>query len=82
MIKDTFPGFADKLIGPIGLGVGVMAGLIRIIKANRSTSLDVIPADIVVNSILAIAWKTADRDDHVSIYNSSICSVRKTTVSE
>lgn len=80
---DPFPGFADKIIGPIGLGVGLMAGLIRVFKTNAKASFDVVPADVVVSSILAIACQTAKRiENQNNIYICSISNIRKTTISK
>lgn len=82
--KDGFPGFADQITGPVGLGAGVLVGFIRVIKASTKNCLDVVPADIVVNSTLAIAWETSKREkgQEVNIYNCAIGKIRKTTMRE
>lgn len=67
----------------MGLALGIMAGLIRIVKTSTRIALDVIPADVVVNSTLAIAWQTAkNNESNKNIYNSTICNIRKTTISK
>lgn len=63
--------------------MGIMAGMIRVVKTSKEVAVDVIPADIVVNSILAIACQTAKRlENQNNIYISSICNIRDTTISE
>lgn len=59
-MKDPFPGFADTILGVLGVGIGAGMGLIRVSKASCDESLDIIPADIVVNYSLVIAWHVSN----------------------
>lgn len=78
-VRDPVPVFVDKLLGPSGVAVGVHVGLIRVVKAKSEASTDIIPADVVVNSTLALAWKTSlkhFKEDEVQIYNCAINSIK------
>jgi alcohol-forming fatty acyl-CoA reductase len=83
-LEDPVAGFVDKLIGPVGLGVGIMAGLIRIVKTSTKVFTDIVPADIVVNSTLAIAQYTfkvkSGQHGQAPIFNTSVNKVRKLTI--
>jgi hypothetical protein len=83
--KDPVPGFIDKIIGPAGLGVGMLAGLIRVIKTSTKVYTDLVPADVVVNSTLAIARQVSmkSESDHLCdpIFHSTINKCRVSTIS-
>lgn len=59
------------------------AGLLRIIKNDPKVTADLVPADIVVNSTLAIARKVSDSvKNKAEIYNCAMGNVRKVTISK
>lgn len=78
------PGFIDKLIGPVGLAVALTAGIIRIVKTDSKKSADLVPADIVVNSTLAIAREVSKNSTSgkAEVYNCAISNIRKISISE
>uniref|UniRef100_A0A336LKJ3 Fatty acyl-CoA reductase n=1 Tax=Culicoides sonorensis TaxID=179676 RepID=A0A336LKJ3_CULSO len=57
-VKDPLPGWTDNIYGLNGVIVGVSAGLIRIMYLKSSNVADIIPADIVINTVLAAGHKT------------------------
>ena len=65
-IKDPVPGFSDSLLGGLGVVFGVSIGFVRVFPASSDLGVDVIPLDVVGNSILVIAKQTAEEG---KIYN-------------
>lgn len=65
-VKDPLPGWTDNIYGLNGVIVGVSAGLIRIMYLKSSNVADIIPADIVINTVLAAGRQAfVERlDDH------------------
>ncbi|CAF0792848.1 unnamed protein product [Didymodactylos carnosus] len=57
--KEPFPGWIDNYNGPSGLLVSIGKGMLRAMLGNSDARADIIPVDIVVNMMLAIAWHTA-----------------------
>ena len=47
----------DNLNGPVGLIVGAGKGVIRSMHCNADYHAEVIPVDIAINALIAIAWK-------------------------
>lgn len=71
-MKDPVKGYADSILGMLGVTIGAGLGLIRVSKAIPSVKMDLVPADIVVNYALVVAWKTARKlkgHDAEDIYN-------------
>lgn len=56
---EPIPGWIDNIYGPTGVVVGVGAGLMRVMLADPETVSDLVPVDLVVNSMLAAAWDRA-----------------------
>ncbi|XP_077300095.1 putative fatty acyl-CoA reductase CG5065 [Arctopsyche grandis] len=56
--KDPFPGWIENLNGPTGLLVGAGKGVIRSMHCRANYYADIIPVDICVNALIALAWKT------------------------
>lgn len=63
---DPVPGFSDSLLGGLGVVFGVSIGFIRVFPASSNVAIDVVPLDVVGNSILVIAKQTAKEG---KIYN-------------
>lgn len=51
------PGWVDSLNGPIGVVVAAGKGLIRSMLVAEEFTAEVIPVDIAINAIIAIAWE-------------------------
>ncbi|XP_055526899.1 fatty acyl-CoA reductase wat-like [Wyeomyia smithii] len=54
--EDPIEGWTDNLYGLNGVVVGFGSGVLRILHCNKVKHVDIIPADLVVNSSLAVIW--------------------------
>ncbi|KAK3907438.1 Putative fatty acyl-CoA reductase [Frankliniella fusca] len=75
-LREPLPGWVDNMNGPTGLLVGAGKGVLRTLYCHRDMVADLIPVDICINLLIAVAWKTATRnqngrssDDKVVVYN-------------
>lgn len=53
---EPIPGWINNYYGPTGVVAGAGIGLIRSIHANGDMKAEIVPADGVVNAIIAAAW--------------------------
>lgn len=58
--REPIRGWINNLYGPAGLSVGMGVGLIRVIQLDLGVIANVVPADMVVNSVIASAWEVAE----------------------
>lgn len=56
--KEPVAGWIDNLYGPTGILVGACLGVIRSVRSKPDNIAELVPADYVVNCILASAWDT------------------------
>lgn len=56
---DPLPGYTDNIYGVNGITAGAGVGLLRICLINEDLKANIVPADYVVNCVLAVAWLTA-----------------------
>lgn len=56
--REPIPGWVDNVNGAGGLSTGVGIGLIHVFEGNLSKVADLVPADFVVNNILAACWQS------------------------
>ena len=56
--NDPLPGYTDNIYGINGIVTGAGVGVLRILHINKKLKANIVPADYVVNSILALAWLT------------------------
>ncbi|XP_063912618.1 fatty acyl-CoA reductase wat-like [Zophobas morio] len=59
-IKEPIPGYIDNYHGFIGLVVGGYMGVIQTLYVKKEVQMNLVPADVVCNCILAAAWHTAN----------------------
>lgn len=57
--KEPLRGWIDNLNGPTGLILAIGKGLLRSMQVSRSVKADVIPVDIVINTMIASAYYAA-----------------------
>ncbi|KRT84051.1 hypothetical protein AMK59_2059, partial [Oryctes borbonicus] len=57
--QEPYAGWIENLYGPSGLLVAVNLGLARSTLADPKLTVDVIPADYVVNLSIAASWNIA-----------------------
>lgn len=58
--EDPFPGWTDNMYGLNGILTACALGLLRTLHLQKEYIGDIVPADFVSNTILAVAW------DHVT----------------
>lgn len=58
--QDPIPGWTDNIYGLNGVITGAALGILRILQIDNSFQADIIPADIVNNTTMAVAWCTAN----------------------
>lgn len=54
--EDPIPGWLNNVYGINGVFVGVGMGVLRIFHIDNTKRADIIPADVVTNSSLAVIW--------------------------
>lgn len=64
--KQPLPGWIDNLNGPTGLILAIGKGLCRTLYMNPDVIADMIPVDIVVNTIIASAFYAARESNKVN----------------
>ncbi|CAG2056327.1 unnamed protein product [Timema podura] len=55
-MKEPIPGWTDNIFGPAGAVIGYASGVIKTGVNNNSVSQDIVPVDLVINSIIAAAY--------------------------
>lgn len=78
--KEPYPGWIDNLNGPAGIIVAGGKGVLRTMVTHGEVCADVIPVDVVINIMLAVAWYTAvQRPNSILVYNCTSGSLNKLT---
>ncbi|KRT81008.1 hypothetical protein AMK59_6119, partial [Oryctes borbonicus] len=68
--KEPVRSWIDNVYGATGIVVGSGVGLLRVANINQDKTAEIIPADMVVNLVLAASYKTAvERKPEASVYN-------------
>lgn len=63
-------GWVDNWNGPTGIMSAVGKGIFHTIMCNEDSIADFIPVDIVINLMVAAAWRTATTKPYgMTIYN-------------
>lgn len=55
-LYEPIPGWCSSAQGPIGSTVLLLAGVLRTAPVSLSAPMDLVCADCVVNSTMAVAW--------------------------
>ncbi|CAF4888010.1 unnamed protein product [Pieris macdunnoughi] len=73
-LRHPFPGWVENLNGPSGVAAAAGKGLLHVFRRDPTKRADLLPVDIAIDTLLAIAWETAvDKPTHVMVYNCSTC---------
>lgn len=56
--EEPIEGWTDNIYGLNGVIAGIALGIIRVMYLDDVNNGDIIPADIVVNGVLAAGWQT------------------------
>ncbi|XP_014246768.1 putative fatty acyl-CoA reductase CG5065 isoform X2 [Cimex lectularius] len=68
--KEPLPGWVDNLNGPTGILAGAGKGVLRSMICYGDCIADLIPVDLAINCLIAVAWQTAvKRPNNIIIYN-------------
>ncbi|KAJ8707608.1 hypothetical protein PYW07_011285 [Mythimna separata] len=71
-LRHPYPGWIENLNGPSGVVVGAGKGLLHVFCCKESARADMLPVDMAIDTLLAVAWETAvDRPQQVRVYNCS-----------
>ncbi|XP_053622005.1 putative fatty acyl-CoA reductase CG5065 [Plodia interpunctella] len=74
-VKHPYPGWIENLNGPSGVIAAAGKGLLHVFCCNPDAAADMLPVDIAIDTLLAVAWETAiDKSKEVRVYN---CSTRE-----
>lgn len=68
--QEPFPGWVDNVCGVTGIMMEIGRGTIRSIVCNDELTVDVIPVDFVVDTLICAAWHSAmRRSNSIRVYN-------------
>ncbi|KAK9875945.1 hypothetical protein WA026_011047 [Henosepilachna vigintioctopunctata] len=68
--KEPLKSWIDNLYGPMGAVVGVGTGVLRSFHCDAEKVADIVPADYVINGIIAAAYQNnLKRQGELTIYN-------------
>lgn len=68
--EEPTPGWLDNWNGPTGIVSAVGNGIFRTIICEQDFVVDVVPVDIVINLVIAAAWRTAtSKPCEMKVYN-------------
>ncbi|KAJ0182913.1 hypothetical protein K1T71_000889 [Dendrolimus kikuchii] len=71
-LKNPFPGWIENLNGPSGIVVAAGKGILHVFSCKKTAVADMLPVDIAIDTLLAVAWETAtDRPLEAKVYNCS-----------
>ncbi|PSN30813.1 putative fatty acyl-CoA reductase [Blattella germanica] len=74
--REPVPGWVDNVCGITGIMMEIGRGTIRSIICDQNLTMDLIPVDFVVNTLIGVAWHTATyRPNTVRVYNCTSGSV-------
>ena len=62
-VSDPLPGWVDNINGPTSVGVFISQGILKCIYNKPDMLADIIPVDVVINLMCAVAFKTAGQYD-------------------
>ena len=79
--REPFPGWIDNFNGPTALFAAMGKGILRTMIGNFNSTADIIPVDIPVNLMIAVAWQTATKKNtkEIKIYNSTTGQINRLT---
>jgi fatty acyl-CoA reductase len=68
--REPMPGWIDNYNGPSGMLVATSKGMLRTMLGNSTATADIVPVDVCVNMMIAIAWHTAIKQPkNIPIYH-------------
>ncbi|XP_045770103.1 putative fatty acyl-CoA reductase CG5065 [Maniola jurtina] len=71
-LRHPYPGWIENLNGPSGVVAAAGKGLLHVFCRKPNARADLLPVDIAIDTLLAVAWETAvDKLPEVRVYNCS-----------
>lgn len=69
--KEPIPGWVDNINGPTGILIGAGKGVIRTMHLDTNLSADIVPVDMVINTLIIVACKASPniRPDEVQVFH-------------
>lgn len=58
-LRHPYPGWIENLNGPSGIVVGAGKGLMHVFVAQTKARADMLPVDIAIDTLIAVAWEIA-----------------------
>lgn len=81
--KEPLVGWIDNYNGPTGMMIALGKGLLRAMMGDVTKVSDLIPVDVVINLMIAVAWEKANnRSLSVPVYNCTSGPINKITWAE
>lgn len=69
-VQEPFPGWVDNVIGATGVMVQVGVGLAKSMFGEENKIVDLIPIDIVVNTLICASWNNIIQPSNkIRVYN-------------
>ncbi|KAJ6637081.1 putative fatty acyl-CoA reductase [Pseudolycoriella hygida] len=69
-LNEPFPGWVDNINGITGIMMEISRGTITSIMCNKNLVMDLIPVDIVCNTMIAAAWMSYFKPSNsIRVYN-------------
>ncbi|KAH6935247.1 hypothetical protein HPB50_004816 [Hyalomma asiaticum] len=82
-LREPLPGWVDNYNGITGITVALGLGLLPSLLAKKEDLVDIVPVDIVANTLICAAWRTATtRQTYVKAYHCTSGTLKQQTWSE
>lgn len=82
-LREPLPGWVDNFNGVTGITVTLGLGLFPSLLATRKYRADIVPVDIVANTLICAAWHTATtRPTYVKVYHCTSGTLKQQTWGE
>lgn len=78
--REPFPGWVESFNGPTAIFPAGGTGVLRTMLGNREAVADIIPVDVSVNLMVAVAWYTAKKKNKkITVFNNTSGQINRFT---
>jgi Male sterility protein. len=67
-VNEPLVCWINNIYGAAGVAAGAAMGLIRVVRADKHSVMDIVPGDMVMNSVIAAAWDVATKDRYKKLH--------------